>query len=141
LSHEASHVIERHSLKSILRSAATGIIISAFLGDFSVLSTWAISKADEFKQLDYSRELETEADDEGYALMLKSHIDPHGMLRLLEVLKKESMEMPAMMKYLSTHPETDERIKNIKNKSGLQSKYSQQDDLKNSFSKLKSFFK
>jgi Zn-dependent protease with chaperone function len=137
LGHEASHIIKRHSLKSILRSAATGITISSFLGDYSALSTWAVSKADEFKQLDYSRELETEADDEGYALMLKSHINPNGMLRLLEVLKKESMELPTMMKYLSTHPETEERIKNIKKKSGLQSTYLEQENLKLIFLKLK----
>jgi predicted Zn-dependent protease len=47
------------------------------------------------------------------------------------------MELPTMMKYLSTHPETEERIKNIKKKSGLQSTYLEQENLKLIFLKLK----
>lgn len=138
LGHEASHVIKRHSLKSILRTAASGIVIAALLGDFSEMSAWVLSKANDFKELDYSRELETEADDEGYTVLLKSRINPNGMLRLLEVLKKESVEMPTMMKYLSTHPDTQARIENIKQKSGLQFSYPKQEEFATCFTRLKS---
>ena len=61
----------------------------------------------------YSRDLETEADTDGFVLMQQNNIDPKGMLDLLKLLKKESAGMPEMMKYLSTHPETDKRIKNV----------------------------
>lgn len=137
LGHEVSHVTHRHSLKTILRQVAGGIVLSTFLGDFSELSAWILSKADEFKQLDYSRELETEADDEGYVLMLKAGVNPQGMVRLLELLKKEGAEMPAMMKYLSTHPDTQARIDNVKSKTGLNARYTKNENLENLFRQLK----
>jgi len=113
LGHEATHVIKRHSLKSILSSATSGLLLGYFFGDIYGLSGWAVSKADEFKQLDYSRDLEAEADQNGLQLMISNQVSPKGMLDLLEVLKKESTEVPAMMKYLSTHPEIEARIEAV----------------------------
>ncbi len=109
IGHEVTHVTERHSLKSILRSVASSLLFTVLLGDASGL----VSQADQFKQLDYSRELETEADKNGLAIMVKNGMQPDGMIRLLQILKKESEETPQLMKYLSTHPETEERIKSI----------------------------
>ncbi len=109
IGHEVTHVTERHSLKSILRSVASSLLFTVLLGDASGLA----SQADQFKQLDYSRELETEADKNGLAIMVKNGMQPDGMIRLLQILKKESEETPQLMKYLSTHPETEERIKSI----------------------------
>lgn len=137
LGHESSHVIQRHSLKTVLRQAATGLVISAVFGDASEISAWVLSRADDFKQLDYSRELETEADDEGYKIMVQNKVDPNGMLRLLKLLKKESAEMPAMMKYLSTHPETDERIQNIEGKPGIKTKLEKNTKLQKLFTEIK----
>ncbi len=114
LCHESTHVIKRHSLKSIMSSAASGVILSAFFGDMNGLSLWAVSKADEFKQLDYSRDLESEADAHGLKLMVQNEVSSKGMTDLLLTLEKESAEMPAMMKYLSTHPETAARISAVK---------------------------
>jgi beta-barrel assembly-enhancing protease len=116
LSHEITHVTHRHSLKSILSSAAAGILFSAFFGDMGGVSSFVISKAEEFKQLEYSRELETEADLAGLELMKSNNVDPKGMLRLLKLLQDESGKTPALMKYLSTHPETEERIRTVNGK-------------------------
>lgn len=139
IGHESSHVTQRHSLKSIMRDAATGMVISAVFGDVSEISTWVMSRADEFKSLDYSRELETEADDEGFKIMLSNNIDPKGMLRLLEVLKKEGAEMPGMMKYLSTHPDTDARISNVQSKPEIKNTYKGNKTLESVFNRLKQF--
>lgn len=113
LSHEVTHVINRHSMRSILRDAAAGILISALFGDVTGISTALLLKADEFKHLDYSRDLETEADNNGLDLMVRNRVNPQGMLNLLKLLKEESVETPALMKYLSTHPDTQARIDNI----------------------------
>jgi predicted Zn-dependent protease len=40
-----------------------------------------------------------------------------GMVSLLELLDEESVAEPGLMKYLSTHPETEARIRNAKQKS------------------------
>lgn len=138
LGHEMTHVLKRHSLRSMMRQAASGIVIAAVFGDVSDLTPWLVSKADQFSQLDYSRDLETEADQEGLQLLKEKHIDPQGMLQLLELLKTESAEAPAMMKYLSTHPDTEARIKEVKkaiDEGGFQ--VEQQVELKNLFEKIK----
>lgn len=139
IGHESSHVTQRHSLKSIMRDAATGMVISALFGDVSEISGWVLSRADEFKSLDYSRELETEADDEGFKIMVSNKVDPNGMLRLLEVLKKEGAEIPGMMKYLSTHPDTEARIENVKSKPEIKNTYKNNSELESIFKNLKRF--
>jgi predicted Zn-dependent protease len=57
--------------------------------------------------------LETEADNNGLQLMAKSGIDQGGMLRLMELLQKQTIgkETP----FLSTHPVFKKRIENIRN--------------------------
>jgi beta-barrel assembly-enhancing protease len=113
LGHEVTHVVRRHSLRSLFSRATTGIVISAMLGNSGGFGQWAVSQADELKQLDYSRELETEADNYGLGIMSNNDVDPAGMLRLLNLLKQESIEDPGLMQYLSTHPETEARIRNV----------------------------
>ncbi len=113
LGHEISHVTHRHSLKSIMSTAAGGLLLSAFFGDMGGVSSWIVSKAGEFKQLEYSRELEMEADSAGLELMTQNNVDPQGMVRLLKLLQDESGSTPELMKYLSTHPDTESRIKSV----------------------------
>ena len=85
----------------------------------------------------YSRDLETEADTDGFVLMQQNNIDPKGMLDLLKLLKKESAGMPEMMKYLSTHPETDKRIKNVEFLLNSSRKYQENEELKVIFEKIR----
>jgi predicted Zn-dependent protease len=136
LGHELTHVKRQHSLKGILRGAAAGIVTGGLFGDFSGLGSWVVSRADEFKQLDYSREMETEADNYGLALMIRNEVDPKGMTQLLELLNEESTEEPALMKYLSTHPQTLERIKNISSKSEMNIVFQENPVLKQVFSEI-----
>lgn len=137
LGHEASHVKKRHSLKSICRSAASGLFIAAMFGDISGISAGIISQADEFRQLQYSRELETEADLEGLNVMRENNIDGQGMVRLLQLLEKEAVRMPRLMKYVSTHPETDERISVVKTNLD-QTSHASSEEMKSIFEELKS---
>ena len=134
IGHEVTHVTERHSLKSIFRSMASSLLFGLLFGDASGL----VSQADQFKQLDYSRELETQADNNGLKLMLKNNVDPEGMLNLLKILKRENEELPQMMKYLSTHPDTETRIQNVEKQLQSKSNLEFNLDLIRSFTKLKS---
>lgn len=137
LGHEITHVVNQHSLKSICRSAASGMVIATLFGDITGISSAVLSQADQFKQLNYSRELETEADDMGYELMLRNGIDPKGMIDLLKLLKEEGGKMPELMQYLSTHPDTDARIKNIENKKVNGRSFSKNQKLESIFKELK----
>jgi predicted Zn-dependent protease len=135
--HEITHVTHRHSLKSMFRGAASSLLLAAWFGDMAGISSVLVAKADEFKQLDYSRELETEADDNGLQTLLDNKINPSGMLRLLELLKAEGTEMPGMMKYLSTHPDTQARIDHLKSKSAISRTFPENKELKTLFNGLK----
>lgn len=113
LGHEASHVALRHSLRNMFRALARKMFLALVLGsDVGILNVM-IDNADDLKGLEYSRALETEADNNGLQLMAKSGIDPEGMVRLMELLEKESgSHQPSSL--LNTHPETVDRIKNIR---------------------------
>lgn len=136
LSHESSHVTHRHSLKSISRSAASSIVLATVFGDVNSVSAGLISKADEIRQLGYSRELETEADTEGLKTMVKNKVSGRGMLQLLELLKKEATEMPALLTYVSTHPDTEARIANISAQADANVKFEQNENLASLFKSL-----
>ena len=137
LGHEISHVSNQHSLKSICRTTASSLFIACLFGDVTGISSGIVQQADQFKQLNYSRELESQADDKGYELMLQNKISPQGMIDLLNLLKEESKDTPGFMKYLSTHPETVERIKNIESKKEVTSRFDENQELKYIFEKIK----
>ena len=47
-------------------------------------------------------------------MLLESGIDPKGMITFYEQLNKRTSETSSILKYLSTHPSTGDRIKKIK---------------------------
>jgi len=138
LGHEVTHVVKRHSLRSLMSNAAAGVLLSTIFGSADGLGSWVVSQAGELKQLDYSRELETEADTYGLSLLVANHINPKGMLKLLQLLEKEHEEEPGMMKYLSTHPDTQSRIQNIENNPSINEDFDRNAELEGIFQKIKS---
>lgn len=136
LGHEVTHVEHRHSLKSSCRSAASSLVLAAVFGDLTGISSAIVSQAQQFKELDYSRDLETDADNYGLELMVKNQVSGRGMLNLLELLKREGQEMPQLMKYLSTHPDTEARIMNIASREQVLRRYSKNSDLDQLFKRL-----
>ena len=67
--------------------------------------------------LAYSREFETEADRYALNAMTEAGIDPIHFRNIMQKLEdwygdqaEGSSGMPAIFKYLNTHPQTDERI-------------------------------
>lgn len=112
LSHETSHIELRHSLRNIFRSLARKMFLMMIFGNESGLAGFLVNNADNLKGLEYSRALETEADDHGIDLMVSSRVDPGGMLGLMKMLEKE-VEGKEPAGFLSTHPVFKSRIQNI----------------------------
>ncbi|MBC7848294.1 MAG: M48 family metallopeptidase [Chitinophagaceae bacterium] len=113
LGHEASHIAKRHSLRSIFRSLARKMLLLLVIGSDAGIVSFIADNADELKGLEYSRALETEADNEGMRLMTNAGINPAGMLRLMEILQSGSTgNQPAS--FLNTHPVFEDRIENIR---------------------------
>ncbi|GEO11514.1 M48 family metallopeptidase [Segetibacter aerophilus] len=109
LAHESSHINERHSLRSLLRSAANGIIISIVFGDASGISGAVVSNAETLNGLKYSRSLEAEADEKGMDLLRANEVNVDGMKQLMQMLQKED-KLPGQLAFISTHPLTKERV-------------------------------
>lgn len=113
LAHEFTHVEQRHSLRSIFREYSSRIFLALLFGQSDVVSSVLIGNADQLKGLSYSRSLETEADEEGAALLAARRIDCAGFVRLFELLKKESAGQ-RIPEFVNSHPNLDRRIESIR---------------------------
>lgn len=111
LGHESAHVNGRHSLRSVLRSAATGILVSVVLNDVSGILAVVIDNASMLHSLSYSRSMEEAADENGMQTMVQNGINPVGMKKLMLHFKSAEAETPGTYSFLSSHPDTDSRIK------------------------------
>ncbi len=116
LAHEATHVDERHSTRMMVRQMAGYLFLSLLLGDVNAVVALVAENADNLRNLSYSRGLETDADAHGMERMEAAGVDPHGMVQLLELLEKESADMPEEMAFLSSHPLTTHRIEQARRK-------------------------
>ena len=127
LAHEISHVTEQHSLRSIINTAGIYLIFSAVLGDLGGIMGMITDASYLLINQGYSRAYESEADEQGHALLFASRIDPRGLGRFFEKLMKLENDMLALIEnedtrtlletslgYLSTHPATTDRIDNLK---------------------------
>ena len=105
LAHEIQHVALRHSLKGMIRSAGMSLLFSMLIGDLG--TTLVGQAAENLAGLKFSRDAESEADAEGFNLLVARGIDPRGMVRFFATLAGESGATPPAL--LSTHPASAER--------------------------------
>ncbi len=113
LAHEIQHVEQRHATKAICREFTMGALIKAASGGSGDLAA-AAGAAKTLGDLSYSRQAEEEADLQGMALMRAAKLDPQGMVAAFEMLASDGGDLPNELSYLSTHPQTAERVKALK---------------------------
>lgn len=110
LYHEAGHVHHLHTIQSLIKNSALALTASVFLGDAAgagLLVALATSR--------YSRGMETEADRFAIDRLLVHHRDPQLLGEALRAIQKEQPPTDAgVLKYLSSHPPTAERIETFK---------------------------
>jgi predicted Zn-dependent protease len=111
LAHELGHAIHRHGVRSLVRNGVYGITLAFLLGDIDTVTATVIAGASQLDKLQYSRSMEEESDEFGVDLLLRVGRDPEGLARFMESL--ESVPVPEL---LSTHPESKERAKTIREK-------------------------
>ncbi len=125
LSHEISHVTARHIAQLIERSkriniaTAAAIIAGLLLGGggktSEAVTTTAMATGEAFA-LKYTRENESDADQNALQYMIKAGYDPYGMITFLSKIYKTSLVSgPQMPIYLSTHPAIEDRISLLEN--------------------------
>lgn len=113
LAHESTHVNQRHSLRSLLRSSANGLMVSILFGDATGVSGALVGNIENLSGLRYSRGLESEADEKGMDLLRANGIPPDGMVQLMQTLEKEG-DIPDALSFASSHPLTSSRISSAK---------------------------
>ncbi len=115
LAHEMSHVVRRHGTKSLFREVSNSIFLSAIVGDASGAMRVVLDSAKTLGSLHYGRKAEAEADLDGLSMLVGARIDPAGMVSFFEKLEKKELGVNReLLKYLSTHPLTSDRIAVLK---------------------------
>jgi Zn-dependent protease with chaperone function len=114
LSHEMSHAIKRHGLRRVMESLGIVAAMELLAGDVGGLTALGADLAKSAALTRYSREAETEADVTGVRMLHAAAIDPLELAGFFEMLKDQKEDFPAAIKWLSTHPQHDERIATIR---------------------------
>ena len=125
LAHELSHITQRHIARSIANSKHQSLVsLAALLVGVLAASRAGSSSADATNaaivgsqalaaqgQLNFSRDMEREADRVGFALMSGAGFAPGGMAAMFEKLDQSSrLNDRGGFPYLRSHPLTSERI-------------------------------
>jgi beta-barrel assembly-enhancing protease len=116
LSHEFTHINNKHSTKSIFRRLGSKVFLGLLFGRFGTVTNVVVDHADNLKSLKYSRSLEKEADMNGLNILIKREIDPNGFVNLFHHLE-ESAPTNAMPEFLVSHPDIEKRITYIQDAS------------------------
>lgn len=110
LAHEMQHVLQKHATRGILQNLSITALATMIAGDPGVISNVVLS----MESLRYSRIQEEEADQMGMDLIIKSRINPYGMVDFFDNLNKKHGNEPELFKYVSTHPLMTDRIQKLK---------------------------
>jgi len=113
IAHEMQHIKKRHVTKRIIEDYSTGLIISAVAGDVTGSMLYGVKIAHNLAMLSYSRQDEEEADAGGVKLLIDANLDPQAMISFFEIMKEKNPKFK-MPQYLSTHPDTTERISRLR---------------------------
>ena len=109
LAHELGHVVNRDSVKSIMRQTGIAAFFSAFGGRGGQAVAQRILR--EAANIKYSRSVEQRADDFALELLISAGIDPASLGKAMENMKQNGTpEYMNIFRYIDTHPSIDLRI-------------------------------
>ncbi|MAQ91313.1 MAG: peptidase M48 [Rhodopirellula sp.] len=114
LAHEMAHVTKRHGLQRIGQTLGISGLATLLAGDLGGLAV--LTELLAFSTINkYSRTHETEADLEGVRMLVAAKIDPSGLEEFFEIMQHEHGDVPAAIAWISTHPDHEDRIREIQN--------------------------
>lgn len=109
LAHEVGHVHYRHTMRRLLESSATALLIAGLTGDIASTTSLAAAAPALLLQTRYSRDDERQADAYAIALMRKSGISPKNLAAILARVEESGKGRGGAPTFLSSHPATKER--------------------------------
>lgn len=110
LGHELTHVAERHSTQTLIRSLGVWAALSMFLGNMQGTLT---RLAGALSDLSFSRQQEQEADAGAMQLFEELKLDPRAMVEVFRMLESKGGDTPEAARYFSSHPSLRERLARI----------------------------
>lgn len=118
LGHEISHVELRHSAKQIERQQTANVGLNLayiLLGRApSGAEQAAIQVGGTAVFAKYSRDAERQADENAVPLLVRTGIDPHGLVTMFQTLLSEEQRNPSSVEqWFATHPTTQARISDV----------------------------
>lgn len=112
LAHELTHVLQRHSMRKLVRHAGVGVMLGIVFGDTSALSR-LVELSAQLHSLAFDRDQERQADEGAIDILQKAGISPHHLADFFEKIKKADVATGSVPALLRTHPMTEERIKHV----------------------------
>jgi len=110
LAHEIQHVVRRHSVRKIYGQLRWQLALSILVGDSRSLYSQLMSSGALLAGLSYDRDMESEADREGVLLLKQVGYPQTGMIKFFKKLQQLQGTTEKQLKYLSTHPPSEDRI-------------------------------
>jgi len=122
LAHEIEHVVQRHSVKQMeqMNNANIGVALACTLTNVcnSQVTQAAIQVGGSAYFAKNSRADEVQADDGGFATLIRAGISPRGMLTFFQKLLAEEQQSGGggnASSWFADHPGTQDRINDIQN--------------------------
>ena len=116
LAHEVGHVQHRHIMRQILQNSVTGLVLVLITGDIGSASSFAAALPTLLVRAKFSRNFEVESDVYARQYLKKQGISPVHLANILDRLSKLDGDKEShIIGFLSSHPLTEERIKNLTN--------------------------
>ncbi|MEM9628812.1 MAG: M48 family metallopeptidase [Pseudomonadota bacterium] len=114
LAHEIGHIRHRHSLRGVLQNSSVALMIASLTGDLASLTSISAALPTMMVQLKYSRDFELEADDYAVDMLNDMGIDPTELGDILLRMTGQHGDGQGIPAYLSTHPDSEDRMKRIR---------------------------
>jgi Zn-dependent protease with chaperone function len=113
--HEIGHVKYRHALRSAIQGSVLSFVVTMLTGDMSAAAGFLSSLPLIVTAMSYSRDFEREADEHALIFLDSHKIPRHFFVDLMERLEKEHAPSDkSITGYFSTHPTTNERLKEFR---------------------------
>ena len=115
LGHENGHVIERHAIRSLVRSVGLYAIVGFLVGDVGAISAVVFENAQTLQSLSYSRDFEREADAAAFEFLCINGAKMEGITGLMtRLIAKENKGGRGAPTFLRSHPPSEERLEDVK---------------------------
>ena len=142
MAHEISHVLKKHHLNAIQKSAQLGLAADAASmavsnSDNAYLKDKAISAGSEILSRGLDKDDEFEADRMGVVIAARAGYDPYGLPSVLQTLDAMNPQDSSLALMFKTHPTPQARLEKLDaTMTGSMDKYAEQGDGKERFMKV-----